>query len=483
MADTNDKRASADLSNINAPSSDRRSSGSDRTTLPKPVALQLPDILLKVLEYLADDVPSLLSAILVDKTWAEEGTNVLWRKRPVDHLAAIPDSRRQLYAGKIYTLSFAGDDESAYHEVFRHLRFPRLKRLTVDAYRPRNHGKLWIGQYLQPSLESFEFYGGDLAEELLDVLALQCPRLRKITIDNPGDRLDPERFLQFLKNRKSLVSLDFVAGMDHLVTKDMLCYLASRDNLERLVLGKLFGLADIEAAFEGNPTPFKHLRDLRLRLESNAVPALVSAVRSVTELSLEIEDDRCRVLPAIASMKDLCSLEVMFRQNEALPSAEIATLQALTQLRKLILQPWVPGEKTLQALTLTDEDFIQLVTKLPHLRRLTFQAQCNLSVAVLHALSASCPSLACCELLGSYELQALDAERVPLFPNLRLLDLGSAQADEHEETESERRSRAQQVAELLRRQAPVLEELYLVNGDDFSEEMMTAFEKLARGVE
>ena len=396
-------------------------------------ALELREILLQVLEYLADDKESLLQAILVNKTWAEEGTNVLWREPLVKHLASVPESRRQIYAEKVYTLDFAGDEDSINHEAFRHLRFPRLKRLNLDSYRPRDGGTFWIRQYLQPSLEEFKFYGGKLAEDLLDALTSQCPRLREIIIDHPHNQLDPERFLEFLKQRQSLQSMTFLYGMDGLITNEMFLHVAGRDNLESLCLGRSFDRATIEDALERTLVPFKHLRQLYLSLESNAVPSLLSSLKSVVRLGLKIEDDKRDVLPIIASMKDLRTLEVTFRRSQALSSASILALGGLTQLRKLVIQPSPVETADLRASTLADQDFIQLVSNLRHLQSLKFEVQCNLSVAVIHSLGIHCASLESCEMLGSYELQALDDTPIPLFPQLRVLELGSAQAHEREE--------------------------------------------------
>ena len=396
-------------------------------------ALQLREILLRVLEYLADDEESLLRAILVNKTWAEEGTNVRWREPLVKHLASVSESRRPIYAEKVYTLSFAGDSDSIHHEVFRHLRFPRLKRLQLDSFQPRDGRRFWIHQYLQPSLEVFEFYGGELAEHLLDALASQCPRLRKIIIDNPHNQLDPERFLGFLKQRQSLQSMTFLYGMDGLVTNETFLYLAGRDNLESLYLGRSFDRAIIEDVLERTLDSFKHLQRLFLSLESNAVPSLLSALKSVTQLGLEIEDDKRDVLPIVASMKTLRTLEVTFRRDQVLSSASILALGSLTQLHKLVIQPSPSESADLRAATLADQDFIQLVSKLRHLQDLKFEVQCDLSVAAIHSLGVHCASLESCEMLGSYELQALDDTPTPLFPQLRVLELGSAQANEREE--------------------------------------------------
>ena len=396
-----------------------------------PHALELPDILLHILQYLEHDRTSLCSAILVKSGWVEEGTNVLWRRPPVTALAFVAESRRQVYATKIHELYFSGDREGAHHVTFRHLRFPRLKRISIDFYKSDGDKKLWIGQYLQPSLVYFHLYGGDPVEEdLLGLLRTRCPRLRGVLIDRPRNGLDPERFLGFLKNCRSVTTMIFLIGMDDLITDEVFLYLAGRDNIEELGLGKGFKRATIENVLEQIPDPFKALRQLTVRVESCAVASLALAAKSVWRLNLGVEDNGCEVLQTIASLTNLSFLEVTFLCERKISSAELMALRSLTQLRRLDLQPI---DTQLHALTLTDEDFGRLMSSFRGLQHLCFLVQTNLTIAAIKSLGRHCVSLEHCEMFGSYDLDALSYCRAPLFPCLEQLELDSAEVEETEE--------------------------------------------------
>ena len=394
-------------------------------------ALQLSETLLKILEYLADDKASLCSAILVNHNWAEEGTNVLWRYPPVAALASVPPGRRQIYAGKIYALVFMGDDDGIQHASFKDLRFPRLKSVDIDFYHGDNEAKLWIGQYLQPSLERFFLYGGNVAEDFLDLLESHCPRLQKVLIEQIDNPLDPEHFLAFLKSCKSLVSMSFETGMDNVLTDKVLFYLAGRENVETLGIGKLLRYAVIEDILQKIEKPFEHLQQLKVRLESSAVPSLVLVVKSIVRLVLEIEDDEHQVLQNIASMENLKSLEVIFCCSQEILPADIMALQSLNDLRKLVIQP--AHKQELQAFRLTDEDIDRLTSSLRQLQHLSFQVQSNATMLAIKSIGEHCKLLNTCELLGSYDMQALKDFRAPIFPEIEELELDSAEVEQVDE--------------------------------------------------
>ena len=112
-------------------------------------ALVLPEILRMILECLEDNEDALLSVILVNRMWAEEGLNIYWRAPPVVALAAVPHDRRQYYADKIEELDFW--DEEAKHSVhFVDLAFPRLSWLDMCSLEDTP-----LSQYMVPKLERF----------------------------------------------------------------------------------------------------------------------------------------------------------------------------------------------------------------------------------------------------------------------------------------------------------------------------------------
>lgn len=70
------------------------------------------------MEYLYDDARFLLSAILVNKSWAAEGISVPWQKPPITDSSSIANGHRQLYARQIRELHFTDVDEGTQLAMF-----------------------------------------------------------------------------------------------------------------------------------------------------------------------------------------------------------------------------------------------------------------------------------------------------------------------------------------------------------------------------
>jgi hypothetical protein len=76
----------------------------------------------------------------------------------------------QLRADKIRHLEF-DDDDFTHHALFKHIRFPMLERIVLDAS-DQNDEKL-LEPYLQPALKNFIFYGGPISDTFLEKLQVR----------------------------------------------------------------------------------------------------------------------------------------------------------------------------------------------------------------------------------------------------------------------------------------------------------------------
>ncbi|KAL1961518.1 hypothetical protein VTN77DRAFT_1639 [Rasamsonia byssochlamydoides] len=442
-------------------------------------ALELAEILVEIFDYLEDDPPSLVAAILVNQKWFLHGTSVLWKEAPCKVLAGISANRRQFYASKIRSLTFDGREDS-YHPLFKDLEFTSLKKVSIDTYRPAEGETLHLRQYLQPPLEEFLFYGGDIEHGLLDHLKTTCWRLRKILIDLPGPHITPSAFLEFLQGCSSLESMTFIVRMDHLITEETWLYMAGRENLRDLELGASIGKGTIENISTRVPTPFKALRKLVVTAPAEAVPSLVDMVKSLTTLHLTIEDQPLGVLEQVSQLTDIRYLALFFTQPTQLSTDELLSLGRLVKLEALDLSTsFIRRDNTagLSALDLTDADFDRLLSHLGHLRSLTFQVQCSLSAAALESFSRRCPFLMYCEILPTFDLQTLHLEDrpAPMFPRLGELTVGGFEAPEDNDPGL---SHAVRLAQLIRRHFPKLEYLYVENHDEFSNAVVNAFDEI-----
>jgi len=383
----------------------------------------LPEILSKVMEYLRYDATTLRSALLVNKAWAAEAIRVLWEKPPVAALVAIGEEHRQFYARQVRELIFGGDEDGAEHSNFRNLEFPRLRRITIDYFRPDNGEKLRLGQYIQPSMEDFSFYGAEPAEDILHLLETRCPRLESIVIDFQFEGLTSSRLMKFFNSCKSLTSICLPSNMRDTIDNRLLAYLARHDGLEELELGTFLSYEMLDKTFKGTERPFRDIRYLTVQIESKTVPLLVAGVKSVIGLTLTIEDSRTNPLPQISSLVNLQELHIDYMEQGEWAGADFLALKSLKNLHRLIISSIFDP---IASPTLTDEEFIPVFENMSELQELVFQVQCVLTTTAITSLGKHCPQLMICEILGLYDLHGWQSVASPLFPQLQRLELSAA---------------------------------------------------------
>ena len=383
----------------------------------------LPEILSKVMEYLRYDATTLRSALLVNKAWAAEAIRVLWEKPPVAALVAIGEEHRQFYARQVRELIFGGDEDGAEHSNFRNLEFPRLRRITIDYFRPDNGEKLRLGQYIQPSMEDFSFYGAEPAEDILHLLETRCPRLESIVIDFQFEGLTSSRLIRFFDSCKYLTSICLPNNIKDTIDNRLLAYLARHDGLEELELGTFLRYEMLDKIFEGTERPFRDIRYLAVQIESKTVPLLVAGVKSVIGLTLTIEDSRTNPLPQISSLVNLQELHIGYMEQGEWAGADFLALKSLKNLRRLIISSIFDP---IASPTLTDEEFIPVFENMSELQELVFQVQCVLTTTAITSLGKHCPQLMICEILGLYDLHGWQSVASPLFPQLQRLELSAA---------------------------------------------------------
>ncbi|KAJ3489414.1 hypothetical protein NLG97_g6003 [Lecanicillium saksenae] len=387
--------------------------------------LELPETLINIFSVLKGqgDSPSLLAVVRVNRQWFECGISVLWRDASCEALAAVSDeARRQLYASKIEMLDFSGDKESALHEKFRGLAFSNLREVSLDSYHPKMGKEYYMRQYFSPALRAFSFYGGDLDDQLLNSLREHSWRLRRLLIDNPGDKVSPEGFLQFISEYGSLQEMIFVCGMEKLLSDDMLVHLAGRPDLTHISAGRLWPPTVYERILETVDKPFSSITTFRLHINASEMPLLTSFVPRIKHLDLQLHDLKRLELGCLSTLSKLQSLSLTFSDPFELSVTQLMSLAELGTLESLALQD---AEGGLSA-AISDADFELLTSKLPKLENLVFMAQSNLSSACVLTLAKHCKFLESCEMPHMFDFERLDlaSRSLPLFPKLERLSLG-----------------------------------------------------------
>ncbi|MCJ1473736.1 hypothetical protein MMC13_002387 [Lambiella insularis] len=402
------------------------------------LVLRLPELLLEILEHLERDNASLRSASLVNRTWFEQASSVLWRHAYIGNLANVEPSRCQFYANKLFYYHFSIINcPFLCRDDLRSLRFPRLKRYyghADDITVPTHQQAECVSQCLEPGLEELSLFSGGLADAIWDRLASCCPRLRSLHLNDAATNQSADRFLVVLRECRHLVCLKIAGNTNTMVSDDTLRYLVSRQNLECLELGRLIQRSALEKVIDSTAPPlFAKLKRLSMRLESRAVQHvtnLLTSVETFRGLHLFIVDDQTSipVLRHIASIKQLRSLEVRYTHSQTLPREEILSLQTLHELEKLDLST-TQSNVGLQSLTIGDDDIEQLTSQLNQLSRFIFYLRCPMSIKSIRSIGRNCPSIEMLLLYARCDLRALETIEKPLFPELKYLGLGSARED------------------------------------------------------
>ncbi|PKX99984.1 hypothetical protein P168DRAFT_322743 [Aspergillus campestris IBT 28561] len=107
-----------------------------------------PEILYQILGCLFDDLLSLRSAVRLSKIWAEHAISMLWEKPLVSggrHYGSQTDTRG-ISANWTSETNKGGQQHAHFHVLGQ---------------------KLCVGQYIQPALEDFTFYGAQPEEDLI----------------------------------------------------------------------------------------------------------------------------------------------------------------------------------------------------------------------------------------------------------------------------------------------------------------------------
>ena len=426
-----------------------------------------PNAIFEVIRSNQDDSKTLLASILVNRTWFKEGIKFLWRSPPPKALACVKDPWRSEYARNVQQLTFDGDD-GRYHAALRHLHFPNLNKVSIDYYWP-SVGTLEIGQYIQSSLKEFCFFGGnlDLDKDVLEPLARRCKILRLLTMDFPATTEHIAAFQQVMRQSVSLEAINLGPHAKEFVTEEILKTLLTHSSLSNLELWS--NIQEEALSRVVSDIDSKSLQRLRLVIEAEALPILVSVTISIQNLGLEVVHDGTRVLSTISSASHLQALRHLELDCccQDLLIHEVLAVKGLGNLRTLKIQS--NGEGDLQSSSLRDEDFQSLTRSLLHLEHLHFLVQCNLTVHGIRSLSTRLKSL---EMLGSFNLTDLSDEVVePKFqmPDLEYLDLGPLPVVGRS---------TQDYMEMLLLLFPGLDELHLGGRTDtFSQGVVDAFKQ------
>lgn len=254
-----------------------------------------------------------------------------------------------------------------------------------------------------------------------------CPRLVELTLDYRDDGRTEAELLQLLERQNHLRTIDFGTQMNELLTVLVFAELSALNTLRDMSLARNFIFMDVRnALYAIRPwIHLQHIRKLGIELNSAAVPSLLSVARSLQTLNLVITNTDSDGFSTIGRLTHLRILEICFQRPIEITKAELSALSNLTRLQKLTLESGDNGE--LQAFSITDDDLAKFSACLPNSNYISFHVQSRLTTSFIASLTTACRLLQHVEIPDAYDLSFPSQHEDILFPNLRVLDVGSVE--------------------------------------------------------
>ena len=396
--------------------------------------LEISELRIIVIHCLRGDYNALLSAVLVNKTWAAEAMGILWEQVTARDLVPIPPCRRQQYARHIKRLLFEFDEPISVHVMLKGLEFPRLMSLLFrdavyqTSYPAKGAEELSVVQYLQPNLRDFVYQVESPPENVLHLLETRCPQLQKVHL---WCDYEPDRMISFLHHCTSLKSVRLSGNLEQPIDNGLLSCLACYNGLEFLQLMQILSPDNVDKMFKVTTAPFRDLQYLDIFIGSWTVPKLMDNMKrsmsGIRSLYLRMEEPLISPLPHVSLLSNLQKLTISCTTERAEWDKEsFVTLKNLTNLR--VLQIYSSYRYTHYCPDLTDNDFITIFKDMNKLVHLAFLVRCPLiTTDSITSLGENCPRLAFCDVPGPFDLAVWEnVATYPLFPELRELRLGQA---------------------------------------------------------
>jgi hypothetical protein len=400
-------------------------------------ALDLPDIQRQIVEHLTDDQTSLCRLAQVNGPFNFEASHRIWRAPRIDALQFVAPKRRQLYAMHVRQLSLSAAVSAEQLSVLSRLDFPLLQRLELAEGWSQIAGAAVVSRFLHHDLQTLhlsaeqDMLAPGAYRALLEHVHDACPQLEAMEFAEQCLAPDRGLLLELVRWWPKLKTLALAWPAGDVLDADLLCAVAARTGLKTICIGQCISRDLMRTIACNIPDPFRGVREVHMQLPSDAMPAFVSLMRRavhLTHLCLHLADTRFPIVQPIAESplaRRLRDLKLHFAENAVVAGRDAVLLGKLGQLRSLAIGP--RGSHNVRVKDFDDNEFVELVSGLPNLRRLCFRLRCWMSNDHLRRLGESCPQLESLDMSGLFGLGYLSKRGAPLWPRLRLLRLGSAQ--------------------------------------------------------
>ncbi|KAG9677915.1 hypothetical protein KCU95_g17136, partial [Aureobasidium melanogenum] len=180
--------------------------------------------------------------------------------------------------------------------------------------------------------------------------------------------------------------------------------------------------------------PFPHIKIMSLCGGNLAImPFLSSTPTTLVGLSLEVDDHRNSICPALSRLSNLVHLRLQFMHDRKLSRTDLDSISRLSKLQSCSIaesQPFRNDEFSIECSWITDSYFKSWIAKLPLLHTLWLEFDNPpLTQASLQYIAQSCPFLSWCHLMWVHDLNAWRTLEAPSFPKLSYLFLKGVQGN------------------------------------------------------
>lgn len=302
----------------------------------------------------------------------------LARTRYSDAFRFVSAERRQRHAREVRFLELHGAHITV-HDDHVGLKWPRLRSLEFRS------GSRWpkpeasiIGSYFQPNLRRLKLSWVPFLPKLVRMLQAQCPGLRRLEAKtwSPYDKSLPA----LLESLRELDDITLYFDEEGQMPRDLLHYLTGRPSLKTLTVRNALGIDDIESVKACVQIPFSQITRLCIKLQYEALPALIPMIKHIKKLDLMIpfssDDEDFRTISQLSPLRGLESLKVRYSDLHGPVSdsyvkvdvEEFLALKSFLELRELTIETCDGSD--LGARDLTSDILKNVLSSLSQLQRL-----------------------------------------------------------------------------------------------------------------
>ncbi|KAI5250791.1 hypothetical protein E4T42_04705 [Aureobasidium subglaciale] len=399
----------------------------------RPLPVLPAEIIARILDFVSNDKPTLVSVACANRVMFEQAIRYLWSdvgpdNKQVGRMLRARDGRLQVYAAQITKLSFEISSVSLLPPLNNiPLPLPQYLDITYDGVQdPRRPPTSLVGCHvllnhlIVPTLKGLYLHrpmpsvGNFSTGNFLPRLADECVGLEELRIASAVTGATPSELVKLLDSCQRLDQLWLAtADTDNLIDESSFKHVASHARLRSVILtGTITTSHARSALFNNGDNPYGYFRVLGMKIETEALITILPHVPGIQWL----------VLTVLGSTSIFNAL----RHHDQLSANDFAALAHLTSLRRLDIRGQDAEDLTdVNADIYCNSALINTVAALFNLEILNLNIKfASWDMELLVSMGISCRSLSALIVCGAFDVSVLDGiTAMVLFPELLSLEL------------------------------------------------------------